>query len=83
MWAPSLMTGRVCRLSVSHMCYVLHCIYEYIYIYIYIYIHTHTMYFQNMTYEVLNIHYVQGICQSRLSTADYALFLVAFATTEV
>jgi hypothetical protein len=25
--------------------------------------------------------YIQGLCQSRLSTADYALFLVAFATT--
>jgi hypothetical protein len=29
------------------------------------------------------IQYVQGLCQSRLSTADYALFLVASATTVV
>jgi hypothetical protein len=27
--------------------------------------------------------YKQGLCQSRLSTADYALFLVASATTAV
>jgi hypothetical protein len=26
---------------------------------------------------------MQGLCQSRLSTADYALFLVVFATTAV
>jgi hypothetical protein len=32
------------------------------------------------SYKILNIQYVQGLCQSRLSTADYALFLVAFAT---
>jgi hypothetical protein len=29
------------------------------------------------------IKYTQGLCQSRLSTADYALFLVASATTAV
>jgi hypothetical protein len=29
------------------------------------------------------VHYVQGLCQSRLSTADYALFPVATATTAV
>jgi hypothetical protein len=27
--------------------------------------------------------YIQDLCQSRLSTADYALFLVASATTAV
>jgi hypothetical protein len=27
--------------------------------------------------------YIQGLCQSGLGTADYALFLVAFATTAV
>jgi hypothetical protein len=32
------------------------------------------------SYKILNIQYV---CQSRLSTADYALFLVAFATMAV
>jgi hypothetical protein len=26
------------------------------------------------------IHHIQGLCQSRLSTADYALFLVASST---
>jgi hypothetical protein len=30
-----------------------------------------------------HIQYIQGLCQSWLSTADYALFLVAFATTAV
>jgi hypothetical protein len=29
------------------------------------------------------IKYIQGLCQSRLSTADCALFLVASATTAV
>jgi hypothetical protein len=29
------------------------------------------------------INYIQGFCQARLGTADYALFLVASATTEV
>jgi hypothetical protein len=33
--------------------------------------------------EVLYVQYLQGLCQSRLSTAYYALFLVAFATTAV
>jgi hypothetical protein len=35
--------------------------------------------------DMIKIHkqYIQGLCQSRLSTADYALFLVASATTEV
>jgi hypothetical protein len=32
---------------------------------------------------VFNVQYLQGLCQSRLSTADYALLLVAFATTAV
>jgi hypothetical protein len=29
------------------------------------------------------IQYIQGLCQSRLSTADHVLFLVAHATTAV
>jgi hypothetical protein len=29
------------------------------------------------------IKYIQGLCQSRLSTADYVLFLVASAPTPV
>jgi hypothetical protein len=29
------------------------------------------------------IQYIEGLCQSRLSTADYALFLVVSATTAV
>jgi hypothetical protein len=33
--------------------------------------------------KIIYIQYVQGLCQSRLSTADYALLLVAFATTAV
>jgi hypothetical protein len=44
-------------------------------------IYIYTMYFQNITEIVLNIQYEQGLCLSRLSTADYALLLVAFATT--
>jgi hypothetical protein len=32
---------------------------------------------------MIYIQYVQGLCQSRLSTADYALLLVAIATTAV
>jgi hypothetical protein len=40
------------------------------------------------TFYMLNmiktpIQYIQGLCQSRLSTADYAIFLVASATTAV
>jgi hypothetical protein len=27
------------------------------------------------------VQYIEGLCQSRLSTADFALFLVASATT--
>jgi hypothetical protein len=34
-------------------------------------------------WKMVYIQYVQGLCQSRLSTADYALLLVAFATTAV
>jgi hypothetical protein len=70
MWAPSLTRGRVCRLSVSPLS---------LSVYIYIY----TVYVQNIIEMVLNIQYVQGLCQSRLSTADYALLHVAFATTAV
>jgi hypothetical protein len=29
------------------------------------------------------MEYIQGLCQFGLSTADYALFLVAFATMAV
>jgi hypothetical protein len=50
---------------------------------IYIYIYIYTVYLQNITEIVLNVQYVQGLCQSRLSTADYALLHVAFATTAV
>jgi hypothetical protein len=32
---------------------------------------------------VFNVQYLQDHCQSRLSTADYALLLVAFATSPV
>jgi hypothetical protein len=32
---------------------------------------------------MIYIQYLQGLCQSRLSTADYALLLAAFATTAV
>jgi hypothetical protein len=47
------------------------------------YMYIYTVYVQNITEIVLNIQYVQGLCQSRLSTADYALLLVVFATTAV
>jgi hypothetical protein len=32
---------------------------------------------------IVYIQYIQGLCQSRLSIADYALFLVASAITVV
>jgi hypothetical protein len=32
---------------------------------------------------MFNVQYLQGLCQSGLSTADYALLLAAFATTAV
>jgi hypothetical protein len=44
----------------------------------YSYIH-----FTCFTWYNTHIKYIQGLCQSGLSTADYALFLVAFATTAV
>jgi hypothetical protein len=68
MWALSLTRGQVCRLSVSPLS-----------LSVYIY----TVYVQNIIEIVLNIQYVESLCQSRLSTADYALLLVAFATTAV
>jgi hypothetical protein len=34
-------------------------------------------------YECMYIQYIQGLCQSRLSTADHVLSLVANATTAV
>ena len=34
-------------------------------------------------YFSIFVQYIQGLCQSRLGTADYALFLVVFATTAV
>jgi hypothetical protein len=42
------------------------------------YMYIYTVYVQNIIEIVINIQYVQGRCQSRLSTADYA-----FATTAV
>jgi hypothetical protein len=34
-------------------------------------------------YKCMYIQYIQGLCQSRLSTADHALLLIASATTAV
>jgi inner membrane protein involved in colicin E2 resistance len=47
------------------------------------YMYIYTVYVQNIIEIVINIQYLQGLCQSRLRTADYALLLVAFATTAV
>jgi hypothetical protein len=51
-------------------------------VFVSIYIHIYTVYLQNITEIVFNVQYVQGLCQSRISTADYALLLVTFATTQ-
>jgi hypothetical protein len=42
-----------------------------------------THYLQSTTYQLEYVQYAQGLCQSRLGTADYALLLVATATTAV
>jgi hypothetical protein len=34
-------------------------------------------------YECMYIQYIQGLCQSRLSTANHALLLISPATTAV
>jgi hypothetical protein len=34
-------------------------------------------------YKCMYVQYIQGLCQSRLSTANYALLLIAPATTAV
>jgi hypothetical protein len=41
------------------------------------------IYILHVLHYMTLIKYIQGLCQSGLSTADYALFLVAFATTAV
>jgi hypothetical protein len=44
----------------------------------------YTLYSIYKTYQpIIYQKYLQGLCQSRLSTADYALLLAAFATTAV
>jgi hypothetical protein len=40
-------------------------------------------YLQMKTYQLMYVQYIQGLCQSRLSTDDYALFLEASATVAV
>jgi hypothetical protein len=68
--APSLTRGRVCRLwqsVISSKSVVSIYIIQYIY---------------KKSYQIY-VHYVRGLCQSRLGTADYALCLVATATTAV
>jgi hypothetical protein len=35
------------------------------------------------TFKVVYIHYIQGLCQSWLGTADYALLIVVDATTRL
>jgi hypothetical protein len=78
MWgALSLTRGRVCHLpksqsavvSLLSVCtiYILHVIKR--------------MYI--CMYKCVYIQYIQGLCHSRLSTADHALLLVAPATTAV
>jgi hypothetical protein len=39
--------------------------------------------FTSTIYQLEYVQYVQGLCQSRLGRADYALLLVATATTAV
>jgi hypothetical protein len=69
--APSLTRGWVCRLSESVSS-------NKSIVSMYSYIH-----FTCFTWYDIHIKYIQGLCQSGLSTADYALFLVAFVTTAV
>jgi hypothetical protein len=40
-------------------------------------------YLQIKTYQLEYVQYVQGLCQSRLGRAVYALFTVATATTAI
>jgi hypothetical protein len=68
--APSLTRGRVSPLSESYSSNK-----SFVSIYIW--------YLQVKTYQRMYAQYIQGLCQSRLSTADYALLLVASATTAV
>jgi hypothetical protein len=42
-----------------------------------------THYLQITNYQLEYVQYVQSLCQSRFSTADYALLLLATATTAV
>jgi hypothetical protein len=35
----------------------------------------YTLYLQIQTYLLMNVQYIQGLCQPRLSTANCALFL--------
>jgi hypothetical protein len=67
--APSLTRGQVCRLSESQSAVLCQLP---VYIIIYILLITNFLYIQ----------YIRGLCQSRISTEDYALFLVASATTD-
>jgi hypothetical protein len=69
--APSLTRGWVCVLSESVSS-------NKSIVSMYSYIH-----FTYFTWYDTHIQYIQGLCQSGLSTADYALFLVPFATTAV
>jgi hypothetical protein len=43
----------------------------------------YTYYLQHDIYQLIYVQYVQGLCQSKLGTADYALLIVATATTAV
>jgi hypothetical protein len=67
--APSLTRGQVCLLSiiVSSLCQYVQRV------------------FYNLAYFTWScvIHYIQGLCQSRLGTADYALLIVAKATMAI
>jgi hypothetical protein len=63
------MRGRVCHLSES-----VSSIMSIVIIY-----NFYTLHVLHVVEYIWNIH-IQGLCQSGLSTADYALFLVAFAT---
>jgi hypothetical protein len=72
-WALSLMRGRVCHLPESQSAVVSLLSACTIYI----------LHVIKRMYMCMYIQYVQGLCQSKLSTVNHALLLVAPATTAV
>jgi hypothetical protein len=72
LWAPSLTRGRVFRMP-NRVCSIL-VICQYIQKY---------LFFICLIYKVVYMQYIQGLCQSRLSTANYVLLIVIHGITAV